>query len=149
MNSGDFLVWIQLHEPACHVEKHKKLWKNCIHTFFCTSAGHQQRRGPARVPVPQNQGIYVADYVILRQLLIFVVFNFLAVILSLSVWPLLSIPLPVLEWSTFLMKLVFLVLVLIILFYCDTWCWFLASQVDLLAFCFTSRATGIDVVYDS
>jgi len=29
MKSGDFLVWIQLHEPACHVEKHKK----SIHFF--------------------------------------------------------------------------------------------------------------------
>jgi len=56
MNSGDFLVWIQLHEPACHVEKHKKLWKKLysyIFLHFCrtstktrtsTSAGTSEPR---------------------------------------------------------------------------------------------------------
>jgi len=80
--------------PASDVQKFKN---SCSYDWFCTSAENQQRRGPARVPVHQNRGIYVADYLILQKLFIFVVFNFFPVILSLSVSPLLSIPLPVIH----------------------------------------------------
>ena len=110
VNPGVFFLGVQSNELASNVHKPKKLYWY----IFCTSAEHQQRRGPGRVPVPRNQGIYVVNELNIATTVDFSVFTFFLMILYLCVWLIFPSLLQWIESNTFLTKLVFLVFVLIL-----------------------------------
>jgi len=110
VNPGGFFLGVQSNELASNVHKPKKLYWY----IFCTSAEHQQRRGPGRVPVPRNQGIYVVNELNIATTVDFSVFTFFLMILYLCVWLIFPSLLQWIESNTFLTKLVFLVFVLIL-----------------------------------
>jgi len=126
VNPGGFLIRVQSHELASNVHKPQNLYWY----IFCISTEPQQRRGPGWVPVPHNEGIYVVNELNIATTVDFSVFTFFPVILYLCVWLIFPSLLQWIESNTFLTKLVFFVFVLI-MYHGDTWCWFLASQVDL------------------
>jgi len=82
------------------------------------------------VPVHQHRGIYVADYLILQQLFIFVVFVFFPVILYLSVGPCLQFFHHWVNEISSRRRLCFWCFCWLVSHHWDTWCWFLAWQVE-------------------